>query len=195
MKIQIHLTENDLQSLKKPLEEEMKRSIEHFSKELVKVRTGRARPELVEDLIILTSSQGSRPLKTFAVISTPEPRLIVIQPWDTALITDIERAVGTSDLGVTPVNDGRIIRITLPEMSTQRRDELIKVLGKKLEECRVAIRNVRKDFHNLIRDRKKDKSISENFFNRLEELIDKVTNEFIKKAEDLSHKKEGEIRV
>ena len=90
------------------------------------------------------------PLRQLAVLSAPEARLITIQPWDTSLIDDIEKAILNSDLGLTPVNDGKIISLQLPDMSTNRRDELVKILGKKLEECNVAIRNVRKDFNNFI---------------------------------------------
>jgi len=133
------------------------------------------------------------PLKGLAAIAAPEARMLTIQPWDESIIPYIEKAIKDSDLGVTPATDGKFIRITLPEMSTTRRDELSKILGKKLEEARVAIRNIRKDFNNLIRDGKKDKIISDDFSNRLEDIVQKITNESIKRAEALSGKKEKDI--
>ena len=133
------------------------------------------------------------PLKALAAIAAPEARLITIQPWDDTIIPHIEKAVKESDLGVTPANDGKFIRINLPEMSSTRRDELVKILGKKTEDARIAIRNIRKDFNNLIRDGKKDKVISNDFFNRLETVIQKVTDDSIKQIEVLGAKKEKEI--
>jgi ribosome recycling factor len=118
----------------------------------------------------------------------------MIQPWDTATIPDIERGIKESDSGFVPVNDGNIIRIQLPEMSSDARDKLAKILSKKLEECRVSIRNVRKNIQNFIRDEEKKKSVSEDFAKRLNDLLQKHTDEFIKKVETLSHKKEQEIK-
>lgn len=123
----------------------------------------------------------------------PDARLITIQPWDKAVIGEIEKAIKNSDVGLTPVNDGDIIRLRLPEMSSTRRDELIKILGKKVEESKISIRNVRKDFNNFIRDAKKDKAISENFFSRLSDVLQKVTDTFIEKTDQLGAKKEKEI--
>jgi len=120
---------------------------------------------------------------------------LTIQPWDAGIIPDIERAIRTSDLGVSPINDGALIRIQLPEMSATRRDELGKILAKKLEESRVSIRNVRKDFNNIIRDSKKDKVISENFFSRLSDILEKITGSYITKVEQLAQKKEQDIRT
>lgn len=188
------LIENDIQSLKKPLELEMQKPLEHFAKELLKIRTGRAHTSLIDSVPVNNRGQV-KPLKAVATISAPESRLLVVQPWDISSIGDIEKALSTSDLGVMPVNDGKVIRITLPEMSKQRRDELVKVLEKKLEECRVGVRNIRKEFHNTVRDAKKDKEISENFFNRLSDTLDAVTATFIKKAEETAQKKIHEITV
>ena len=106
---------------------------------------------------------------------------------------EIEKAIINSDLGLTPHNEGNLIRLQLPEMSASRREELLKVLSKKLEECKVSIRNTRKDFHNFIRDAKKDKSISENFFNRLSDTLQKITDTFIEKADKMSKKKVEEL--
>lgn len=193
--IEITLTENDVKSFEKAMNEEMSKPIKHFEGELIKIRTGRAHTSLIEDLQVTCYGQPPMPLKNLAALSAPESRLLVIQPWDAAIIADIERSIRTSELGVSPINDGALIRIALPEMSTTRRDELSKILGKKLEECRVSIRNVRKEFNNILRDSKKDKAISENFFNRLTDSMEKTTSTFIEKAEQLAHKKEQDIKT
>jgi ribosome recycling factor len=132
-------------------------------------------------------------IREIAAIATPEARLITITPWDRAVLSSIEKAFLQSDLGVTPINDGTIIRITLPEMSSQRREELTKILNKKLEEAKISIRNTRKDFHNLIRDSQKAKSISEDHERRLNEALQKITDNFIKKCDDMAEKKKQEI--
>lgn len=192
---QIIIAENDIKSFQTPMENEMTKAIKHFEGELVKIRTGRAHTSMVEDLQVAAYGQAPMPLKSYASITAADARLIVIQPWDATVIDDIEKAIKASDLGVTPVNDGAMIKIVLPEMSSARREELIKILGKKLEECKVSIRNVRKDFNNLLRDSKKDKKISENFFNRLEDVLQKVTDKFIEKADELAEKKEKDLRT
>lgn len=193
MTLTVSLVENDIKGFQQPMEAEMLKAIKHLEHELIKIRTGRAHTSLVEEVPVAAYGQAPVPLKNLAVLAAPDARLITIQPWDNNIIGDIERAIKTSDIGVTPINDGDIIRLRLPEMSSTRREELIKILGKKIEESRVAIRNVRKDFNNLIRDAKKDKTISENFFNRLGDVLQKVTDTFIEKAEQLGEKKEKEI--
>lgn len=193
--IDIILVENDSKLFEKAMQDEMGKAVKHFEGELIKIRTGRAHTGLVEDIQVSSYGIAPVPLRTLAALSAPEPRLITIQPWDPAIIPDIEKAIMASELGVSPVDDGAIIRIQLPEMSSSRRQELGKILGKKLEESRVAIRNVRKEFNNVIRDAKKDKIISENFFNRLSDLLEKVTTNFITKVDALAHKKEQEIHT
>lgn len=193
--IEITLVENDSKSFEKAMQDEMSKAIKHFEGELLKVRTGRAHTSLIEDVQVSCYGAAAMPLKNLASLAAPESRLLTIQPWDAGIIADIERAIRTSDLGLMPINDGALIRIQLPEMSSTRREELIKILSKKLEECRVSIRNIRKDFNNIIRDAKKDKVISENFFNRLSDLLEKITGNFIDKAEQTAHKKEQDIRT
>jgi ribosome recycling factor len=134
-------------------------------------------------------------IKDLGTISAPEARTLVIQPWDKGLLGDIEKGISQSDLGVSPVNDGNVIRITLPEMSSQRRDELAKLLGKKLEEARIAVRNIRKDFHNLIRDSEKKKNISEDHGRRLTDSLQQITDTYIKKLEEMADKKEKDIKA
>ncbi|MFI5333349.1 MAG: ribosome recycling factor [Candidatus Babeliales bacterium] len=191
--INITLVENDPKPFKTGMETEMNKAIKHFEGELIKIRTGRAHASLVDDIAVACYGGSPMPLKQIASITAPEPRLLVVQPWDANVMQDIEKAILASDVGLTPINDGKIIRLTLPEMSTNRRDELVKILHKKLEECRIAVRNVRRDFNNLLRDGKKDKVISENFFSRLSDILQEVTDKFIAQAEQLAAKKEKEI--
>lgn len=195
MTIKVTLVENDTKSLRTPMEDEMTKALKHFEGELVKIRTGRAHASMVEDLPVSCYGQAPMPLKKLAVIAAPDARLITIQPWDPDIIHDIQKAITTSDLGLNPANDGKLIRLQLPEMSSARRDELGKVLTKKVNECKDTIRNVRKDFHNLIRDAKKDKVISEDFFNRLNDVLQEVTDKFTKQTETLAQKKEKELHT
>lgn len=172
---------------------EMDKAIDHLNKELAKIRTGRAHPSMVEDLLADCYGSTMR-VKELAMVSAPEAALIVIQPWDKSVIKDIEKAIGASDLGVTPLNDGNIIRIQLPQISHARREELCKVLGKKLEECRTAIRNIRKEFQNSVRTAEKNKVVSEDLAKKLLEVLQTCTDSFIAKAEANANKKEAEIK-
>ena len=190
---EIILIENDIKSFQKPMEAEMENPLKHFERELVKIRTGRAHTSMIEDIPVVVYGQDAIPLKGLGVVAAPDPRLLTVQPWDPSVIMDIEKAIVASGVGVQPVNDGKIIRLRLPEMSSDRREELVKLLHKKLEECRVAIRNVRKDFKNLITDAKKDKKVSENFHNRLADVLQEITDAYISKVEAMAKKKETEL--
>lgn len=192
MKIEFSESMNQ-KNLEKIIETEMDKFLKFFEKEAQKIRTGRAQPSLVEDIKV--QAYGNvMPLKDMAAISAPEPQLIVIQPWDKSVINDIEKAITLSDLGIAPINDGNLIRLPMPKMSSNRRDELIKVLHKKLEECKVALRNVRKDVHNLIRDAEKNKKVSEDVSKRLQDTLQKVTDRMSDAADKVSAKKEDEIK-
>ena len=191
----IQLIENDVKSFENPMKAEMEKPLKHFDGELTKIRTGRAHTSLIEDIQVSVYGQPAMPLKNLAALTAVDSRTLTIQPWDSAIIVDIEKAIKASDSGLTPANDGAIIRIQLPEISSARRDELVKVLGKKLEDCRIAMRNVRKDFNNLLRDAKKDKKISENFFSRLSDVLQKITDTYIEQAEQKADKKEKDIKT
>jgi ribosome recycling factor len=176
----------------KDVEREMQEPFEHFEKEMTKVRTGRSHPSMVESLRV--DCYGSTmAIKDLATISAPEAQLIVIHPWDKSVIDNIERAIALSDLSVTPLNDGELIRIQIPPMSSSRRDELIKSVGKKSEEGKVAIRTIRKDINNIIKDKEKAKKLSEDLSKRLQELLQKTTDKFIQKVDALKAKKDAEI--
>lgn len=190
------LEENNTKSFETALNNEMDKVVKHFQKELVGIRTGRAHTSLIEDVKVAAYEGNEVRLRDIAALSAPDARLLVIQPWDKTLLSAIEKGLTQASLGLTPVNDGDLIRITLPEMSAQRRDELVKQLHKKLEESRVAIRNIRKDFHNMVRDAQRSKKISEDFSNRLNEFIlPKVTDKYTLQLEELSTKKEQEVRA
>ena len=193
--IQYNITENDVKGFERAMETEMDNPIKHFERELVTIRTGRAHTAMIEDVKVSCYGQAPVSLKTVAALAAPDVRLLTIQPWDPSTIADIEKGILASDVGLSPLNDGKVIRLQLPEMSTSRREEMVKILHKKLEECRVAIRNVRKEFHNLVRDAKKDKVISEDFSNRLADSLKKVTDNFVSQAEQMSTRKEKEIRT
>ncbi|OQA36089.1 MAG: Ribosome-recycling factor [Candidatus Dependentiae bacterium ADurb.Bin331] len=192
--IELKLNDQNIKEFEKAIQTEMDKPIKHFERELITIRTGRAHPALVEDLKVVCYGNTTMRLRDTASISAPEARLIVIQPWDPAVLADIERALRESDLGISPQNDGALIRIVLPEISSARRDELVKILGKKLEDTRISIRNVRKDFHNLVRDSQKGKAVSEDHARRLSDLLQKLTDDFIKRAETMSAAKEKEIK-
>jgi len=195
MAIEFNLVENDTKSFENAMQNEMTNPIKHFERALVKIRTGRAHTSMIEDLKVSCYGQAPMPLKSLAALGAPDAKLLTIQPWDVGILADVEKGINESDLGLTPDNDGKIIRLRLPDMSSTRREELVKILHKKLEECRVGIRNIRKDFHNIMRDAKKDKTISEDFYNRLEDSLKKVTDQYVKQAEDISSTKEKDIRV
>lgn len=189
---EITFQEGDSKSFEKLLAEHMDKAVKHFEKELTSIRTGRANTALIENLKVECYGQFMN-LRDLATLAAPESRLLTIQPWDQSTIGTIEAAIFNSDLGLTPANDGTIIRIQLPLMSASRRDELEKLLGKKTEEARVGVRNVRKDFHNELREAEKKRIISEDFAKRLSTLMQKVTDQFIEKIDQMSAKKAGEI--
>jgi ribosome recycling factor len=192
--IEIAFSEGDVKGFETPLKNYMEAPIKHFEKELATLRTGRASVALIEHLKVNCYGQFMS-LKEVASLATPDSRLLTVQPWDKTIIGEIEKAIATSDLGATPINDGTIIRIQLPQMSSARRDELSKLLNKKAEECKIAIRNIRKDFHNEVRDADKKHIISEDFAKKLSEVLQKITDQYIEKAEKMTEKKNTELHT
>jgi ribosome recycling factor len=179
----------------KLVDKEMDPAIKHFQQELVTIRTGRAHPSLVEDVKVTCYGGSIMSMKEIAAISTPDARLIVIQPWDKSIIADIEKAISTSSTGLSAANDGNVIRITLPELSAQRREELVKVLGKKLEECRNSIRDIRAKFRNAVKEAERKREVEEDFAERLEQSLQKIHDKFMALAQQMFEKKEKEIRA
>ena len=167
----------------------MQKSLENFQTEIVHIRSGRASTGLVDAIEVDAYGQRMR-LNQLASVSVPESRLISIQPWDKGMIGPIEKAIMQSPLGVNPKNDGVVIRVPLPELSEERRKEFVKLIGKLAEESRVAVRNVRRHEIELI---KKDKSIPEDEAKRLNDEIQKATDEFVGKIDAAFKAKEAEI--
>jgi ribosome recycling factor len=176
----------------KELKSRMDKTLDSLKKELNKVRTGRASVSLLDSVRV--EYYGTlTPLNQLATVSTPESRLITIQPWDTKAIGDIEKAILRSDLGLPPVNDGKIIRINIPMLTEERRKELVKVVSRMVEDSKVALRNHRRDINEKLKDLKKNKTISEDDFFHLQEEVQKVTDEWIKKSDGIKAAKEKEI--
>ncbi|HDD45351.1 MAG TPA: ribosome recycling factor [Candidatus Desulfofervidus auxilii] len=170
----------------------MKKTLQVLEHDLGKIRTGRASVSLVEEIKVDYYGTPT-PLNQLASISVPESRLITIQPWDPSSLGAIEKAILKSDLGLTPTNDGKIIRISIPPLTEERRKELVKVVHKIGEEAKVAIRQIRRDANETLKKMKKNKEISEDEFHRGQEEVQKITDEFIKKVEEALKKKEDEI--
>ncbi|MFH1091034.1 MAG: ribosome recycling factor [Pseudomonadota bacterium] len=174
------------------LNERMEKTISALERDLRKVRTGRASASLLEGL--RPDYYGTpTPLNQMASITVPEARLLMVQPWDLQAIVEIEKAILRSELGLTPMSDGKVIRIAIPPLSEERRKELGKVIRKMAEETKVALRNLRRDANDMLKDLKKEKEISEDDLFKAQEEVQKVTDKFIKKVEDVSEVKEKEI--
>ena len=170
----------------------MGKSIADLKNELNRVRTGRASLSLLDGIRV--DYYGTlTPLNQMATLATPESRLITIQPWDTTVIKDVEKAILKSDLGLTPSSDGKIIRIAIPALTEERRKELVKVVNKIGEEHKVAVRNIRRDSNELLKGFKKDGDISEDDAFKAQDQVQKITDEYIQKIDDLGKEKEKEI--
>jgi ribosome recycling factor len=170
----------------------MERSVEVLQDDLMGIRTGRASPALVEKLPV--EYYGSlTPLNQMASIAVPEPRLLVIRPWDPSALADIERALLRSDLGLTPMNDGKLIRLNIPRLTEERRRELVKVVAKRVEEARIAIRNLRRDALQDLKEFEKEKMISEDDFFRGKDAVQELTDQFIEKIDEIGKRKEAEV--
>ena len=174
------------------LKKEMEKSIESFTNELKKVRTGRASTSLL-DSIKVDYYGTPTPLNQLATVSAPENRLITVQAWDANSIVEIEKAILKSDLGLTPQNDGKIIRLTVPSLTEERRKELVKKIKKIGEDYKVAIRNHRRDANDLLKEMKKEKEISEDNFFSFQEKVQEITDDYVKKTDEILVEKEKEI--
>ena len=189
----IKIEEMNIKAFENSIKPEMDGALKHFEKDITAIRTGKAQSSLVEDLKVECYGTSFSNLKDIASIATPNTSLITIQPWDTGLVAAIEKALLNSQLGVTPQTDGNLIRVELPKMSVERREELIKLLGKKLETAKVSIRNIRKDIQNLIRDKEKSKAVSEDFVKRLNKALQDITDNFTNLIDAAAAKKKTEI--
>ncbi|MGQ9693232.1 MAG: ribosome recycling factor [Thermodesulfobacteriota bacterium] len=170
----------------------MEKSLEALRKELNRVRTGRASLTLLEGVRVNYYGVPT-PISQVASLSIPESRTIAIQPWDAKMVPEIEKAIQKSDLGLTPVSDGKIVRINIPPLSEERRKELVKVIKRMEEDCKVAMRNIRRDANEQLKAAKKEKSISEDEQFKYQEEVQKIMDKSIEKAEEIVRAKEKEI--
>lgn len=174
------------------LEEKMGSSLEAYKRDLSKVRTGRASLSIFDNIKVVAYG-SSMPLNQVATLTIPESRLMAIQPWDPQMLGPIEKAILKSDLGLTPANDGKIIRISIPQLTEERRKDLVKQVKKMAEEYRVAVRNVRRDAIETFKKMKNDKEISEDDLFKLQDEAQKETDIFIKKIDEILAEKEREV--
>ena len=170
----------------------MKKSIEAIQKELVTIRTGHASPSLIEHLRIEYAG-AVLPLIQLASISAPQANLLVVQPWDKASMSSIEKSIQKSELGLNPINDGRIIRITIPSLNEERRQELLKIVHRRIEEGKIALRNVRRDSQEELKTQEKDKEISQDEHKLLQNQLQKITDLYTVNMEQLGKDKEKEV--
>jgi len=182
------MTEAFLEELK----EQMDSSLQSLDKELNRIRTGRASVSLIDGIKV--DYYGTiTPLNQIATLSVPESRLITIQPWDTNIIAVIEKAIQKSDLGLNPMNDGKLIRISIPSLSEERRKELVKVAGKVVEDCKISLRNHRRNINENLKNKKKDKEISEDEYFKKNDEVQKMTDEYVAKCDKIFTEKEKDI--
>lgn len=172
--------------------ERMGKSETALQNELKRVRTGRASLALLDGIRVDYYGTAT-PLNQMASLSVPEARLIVIQPWDVSVIKEVEKAILKSDLGLTPSSDGKIIRISIPPLTEERRKELVKVVSKMCEEYKVAVRNIRRDSNELVKSLKKDGDISEDDAFKAQDQIQKITDDSVKRIDEIYKVKEKEI--
>jgi ribosome recycling factor len=174
-------------------ENQMRRAIEALEGDLRTIRTGRASPALVERLQVDYYGTAT-PLNQLATISAPEPQLLTIRPYDPGSLRDIERAILSSDLSLTPNNDGRLIRLVIPPLNEERRMELVKLVRRRAEESKVAIRNIRRDGLEELREFEKEKLISEDEFYRARDDLQELTDRYIEQIDEIQERKEREIK-
>ena len=176
----------------KEAETRMKGAVRSLEDDLAVIRTGRASPALVERLSVEYYGNPT-PLMQLATISAPEPRLLTIRPFDPASLKDIERAILTSDLGLTPNSDGKMIRLNIPPLTEERRHDLVRVVRNRAEEARIAIRNVRRDTHNDLREFEREKIISEDELRRGESDLQDLTDRYVEIINEQGRRKEAEV--
>ncbi len=181
-----------LNDIKEDAQQRMKGAIDALEKDLLRIRTGRANPALVEDVKVEYYGMPT-PLQQLASISVPEPRSILIRPFDPSTLKEIERGILASDVGVTPNNDGKVVRLNLPMLTEERRKDLVKTVKRRAEDARVAVRNVRRDLIRDLRDYENEKMISEDEQKRGEDDLQKNTDHFVGMIDKACEKKEAEV--
>ena len=178
--------------IKSSTDERMKQAVESLRKDFATIRTGRASVGLLDNVIVDAYGQSQK-LNQTATLTTPDPKTIMIQPWDPKLMGDIEKAIMKADLGLNPVNDGKVVRINIPALTEERRKEFVKLAKKRTEEGKVGIRNTRRDANEKLKKIEKDKDISEDDLKKSLDEIQKMTDSYIKKLDETLEHKESEI--
>lgn len=181
-----------INDLLRETETRMNKAIEALEEEFRGLRTGRAAPALIERVMVDYYGTPT-PLKQLAVISAPEPQLLLVRPYDPGSIGSIEKAILQAELGLNPSNDGRVIRVPIPRLTEERRREMVKVVKRRVEEARVALRNVRRDALNDLREFESEKLISEDELKRAQEDLQKLTDQLIKQVDEIGERKEQEL--
>lgn len=170
----------------------MEKTLDALDREYSAIRAGRANPNVLNN--ILVDYYGTpTPINQMAAVSVPEPRLLTIQPWDASTIREIEKAINTSEIGINPQNDGKVIRLAFPQLTEEHRKNLVKDVSKKAEEAKVAIRNIRRDAMDDIKKLKKDNAITEDDQKDGEKELQKITDSYIKQIDEMGDKKEKDI--
>lgn len=180
------------QTLMRAADEHMQKSLEHLRAELATIRTGRANPGIIEHLPAEYYGVPT-PLQQIAAITSPDPRQLLVQPYDKSALGAIEKAIRSSDLGFNPTNDGSLIRISIPPLTEERRRDLVKLVHKRVEEAKVAIRNVRRDINDELKKLRKNHEMSEDEVNRASEQLQKTTDGAIREADAIGQTKETEM--
>lgn len=181
-----------LQDVYQDTESQMQKTIEALKRDFTGIRTGRASIGLLDGITV--DYYGTQtPLNQVATLATPESSLIVIQPWDTSVIKQIEKAILRSDLGITPSNDGKVIRLAIPPLTEERRKELAKVVKKRAEEKRITVRQVRRESNDMLKSFEKDKEITEDERHQGQDQVQKITDKYIKQIDEITAQKEKEI--
>jgi len=173
-------------------ESKMEKSVTFLESQFASVRAGRANAAVL-DQVMISYYGTSTPIQQVASISSPDPRTLVIQPWDAGVLQDVEKAIQTSDLGINPQNDGKVIRLAFPQLTEERRKELVKQVKKYGEDCKVAVRNIRRDAMELFKKQQKTSEITEDDYKNAEKDMQKITDKFIKEVDELTVKKEKEL--
>ncbi len=184
--------QDSLDDILKSAEHRMTSAVEILGRDLQSVRTGRASPTLL-DRIQVDYYGSPTPINGVANISAPDPHMVLVQPWDRTMLGPIEKAIQKSDIGINPTNDGQVIRLVLPQLTQDRRKELVKQVHHRAEEARVAVRNCRRDALDHLRKAEKDGGISQEDERRAQERLQKLTDSFIKRVDDVSRTKETEV--
>ena len=173
-------------------EDRMRKATEHLTKDLASLRAGRANPGMLDRILVDYYGEPT-PLNQLANITVPEARLLVIQPWDKHSIANIEKAIMKSDLGINPSNDGNVIRLIIPQLTEERRKDLVKIVKKRGEEAKVAIRNIRREANDMIKQAEKEKLVSEDEEKKGNEDIQKITDKGVKEIDAILYAKEKDV--